>query len=271
MAPTHVAASPGQLWFASGGSLWHLGSGSDRPEQVDTVGPIFDLAALGDTVFVAREGRSFVEGVVGSYTSDGFRGDGVPLKACSLAAGPSVGVWAADCQGLHRLESTPGRLQLRQAVPIPPPFPATSATTRWCLCDMATGAGSLWVVGDPDDPRVWRIAPSGRIVAAIDLPVAPSSIAVAGGSAWITAPLDDVVLQVDAATNRVVRRIAVGRGAAGIVGGDGAVWVAGQLDGTVTRIDPATGEVTDRIHVGGRPTELAFGNGGVWAAVDERS
>ena len=271
VAPKHVAASPGQLWFSSGGSLWHLTSGSDRPEQVDTVGPIYDLAALGDTVFVAREGKSFFEGVVGSYSSDGFRGDGVGLKACSLAAGPSVGVWAADCQGVDRLESTPGRLRLRQNVPIPQPLPATSATTRWCLCDMATGAGALWVVGDPDDPRAWRIAPSGRIVAAIDLPVAPRSIAVAGGSAWITAALDDVVLQVDAATNRVVRRIAVGRGAAGIVGGDGAVWVASQLDGTVTRIDQATGEVTDRIHVGGRPTELAFGDGGVWAAVDERS
>jgi len=270
-APTHVAASAGQLWFSAGDSLWRAGSGSETPVRVDAAGPIYDLAALGDVVFVAREGRSFFEGVVGSYSSDGFRGDGVPLKACSLAAGPSVGVWAADCRGVHRLEATPGRLQLHRYVSIPPAFPETSATTRWCLCDMATGAGALWVVGDPDDPRLWRIAPSGRIMAEIDLPVAPRSIAVAGGSVWITAPLDDVVLQVDAATNRIVRRVAVGRGAAGVVGGAGALWVASQLDGTVTRIDPVTGRVTDRIHIGGRPGELAFGDGGVWAAVDERS
>jgi YVTN family beta-propeller protein len=268
---THLVASPGQLWFSSGGSLWHMGSGSAEPEQVDTVGPIYDLAALGDTVFVAREGKSFLEGVVGSYTSDGFRGDGVGIKACSLAAGESVGVWAADCQGVHRLESTPGRLLKRQYVPIPPPLRTTSATTRWCLCDMAAGGGAIWAVGDADDPRMWRITPAGRIVATIDLPAAPGSIAVVGGSAWITAPLDDVVIQVDSATNRIVRRIPVGRGAAGIAAGAGAVWVANQLDGTVTRIDPAAGRVTDRIHVGGRPSELAFGDGGLWAAVDERA
>ena len=272
VAPTHVAASPGQLWFSSGGSLWHLGSGSDTPEQVDTVGPIYDLAALGDTVFVAREGRSFVEGVVGSYSSDGFRGDGVALKACSLAAGPSVGVWAADCQGVHRLESTPGACSCGRNVPIPQPFPATSATTRWCLCDMATGAGSLWVVGDPDDPRVLAdraVGPHRRC----DRPSGRSEEH--RGGRWIG--LDHGRRSTTSCSRWTRPRIGSSggspsvAGAAGIVGGDGAVWVAGQLDGTVTRIDPATGEVTDRIHVGGRPTELAFGDGGVWAAVDERS
>jgi len=269
--PSHVLVAGDQLWFAADGALWRMRTHTASPVHVDTVGPVHGLAALGDTVFVAREGKGLLEGVVVPYGSDGFRGDGIALTACSLGGAPSVGLWASDCQGVHRLVSSPGRVRLARNVPIPQPFPATSATTRWCLCDIAAGAGTLWVLGDPGDARVWRITPSGKIAATIELPVVPRSIAFAAGSAWITGPLDDVVLQVDAKTNRVVRRIGVGRGAAGIVSGAGAVWAASQLDGTVSRIDPATGRVTDRIRVTGRPTELAFGDGSVWVTVDERS
>jgi YVTN family beta-propeller protein len=223
-------------------------------------------------VFLARDGKELFSGVVVPYEGAGFRGDGVAVLACSLAADPSIGLWAAGCPNVVKIELQAGdRMRVGKTTVIPMPVPETANSTRWCLCDMAVGESSLWVAGDAGDPRIWRIAPSGKIEATIDLPVAPRSIAVAGGSAWVSAPLDDVVVEIDAGTNRVVRRIDVGRGAAGVVAGGNAVWVANQLDGTISRIDPATARVTDTVTVGGRPTELAFGDGTVWVTVDERS
>lgn len=270
-APSHVAVAAGRLWFASGEALWRVDPAQRQPVKVETTGPIHGIAALGGTVFVAREGKSIFEGVIVPYGADGIRGDGVALLACSLTADESIGLWASSCPSVKRIDVQPGRLRVRQTVVIPPRIPETSGTARLCLCDMAGGAGSVWVVGDAADRRVWRIAPSGAVEATIELPVAPRSIVVTDGSAWVTAPLDDVVLQIDAETNGVVRRIPVGRGAAGIAAGANAVWVANQLDGTISRIDLASRKVTDEIDVGGRPSELGFGDGTIWVAVDARS
>ena len=107
-APSHVVVAGDQLWFASGGALWRLGPHAGSPVHVDTVGPVHGLAALGDTVFVAREGKGLLEGLVVPYGSDGFRGDGVALTACSLGAAPSVGLWASDCQGSASARADPG-------------------------------------------------------------------------------------------------------------------------------------------------------------------
>jgi YVTN family beta-propeller protein len=260
------------VWFAASGSLWRLDPSDGTPVHVETVGFVFDLASLGSTVFLAREGEELFSGVVVPYEGAGFRGDGVAVLACSLAADPSIGLWAAGCPNVVKLKLQAGSgITVGPTTVVPMPVPETATSTRWCLCDMAVGEGSLWVAGDAGDPRVWRIGGSGEIEATIELPVAPRSIAVTGGSAWVSAPLDDVVVQIDAGTNRVVRQIDVGRGAAGVVAGGNAVWVANQLDGTISRIDPGIAGVTDEVTVGGRPTELAFGDGTVWVTVDERS
>jgi serine/threonine-protein kinase len=270
--PSHVVIADGQVWFAASASLWRLDPSDGTPVHVETVGAVYDLASLGSTVFLAREGKEVFSGVVVPYEGTGFRGDGVDVLACSLAADPSIGLWAAGCPNVVKIELEAGnRLRVGKTTVIPMPVPESATSTRWCLCDMTVGEGSLWVVGDAGDPRVWRIGASGEIEATIVLPVAPRSIAVTGGSAWVSAPLDDVVVQIDAETNRVVRQIQVGRGAAGVVAGGNAVWIANQLDGTISRIDPATARVTNEVTVGGRPTELAFGDGTVWATVDERS
>jgi serine/threonine-protein kinase len=269
-----VMSGDGQVWYAASGSVWRLDPSDGTPVHVDTVGFVHDLASLGSFVFVARDGKELFTGIVVSYEGPaGFRGDGVDVLACSLTADPSIGgLWAAGCPNVVKIGvQAGGQLSVGKTTPIPMPIPETASSTRWCLCDMTAGEGSLWVVGDAGDPRVWRIGPTGKVEATIDMPVAPRSIAVAGGSAWVSAPLDDVVVQIDTGTNRVVRRIDVGRGVAGVAAGGNAVWVANQLDGTVSRIDPATARVTDEVTVGGRPTELAFGDGTVWVTVDERS
>ena len=250
----------------SGGSIRTAG----EPVKVETVGAIDDLTALGDTVYVAMQGKTFAEGLVVPYFADGIRGDGLALLACSLGAHPSVGLWASDCQSLRELDTRPGRPSIAKTIAIPSLEPASTGTTRWCVCDIAAGEGDVWAVGDAADRRLWRIATAGRIEATVDLPVAPRSIATTPGAVWVSAPLDDVLVKVDTRSNRVVGEIPVGRSPAGVVGDGDAVWVANQLDGTVARLDTATGRVQDAIVVGGRPTELAVVDGAVWVTVDER-
>ena len=269
-APSHVAVAGGEVWFSAGDALWRLDPTVGAPIEVETVGAIHDLAALGDTVYVATQGKTLVEGLVVQYT-DGFRGDGVALQTCALAAHPSIGLWAADCQNLRRLDTRAGRPSIAGTVVIPFLVPPSTGTTRWCLCDVTAGDGDVWAVGDAADSRLWRIATAGRVKATIDLPVAPRSIAATPGAIWVTAPLDDVVVRVDTRSNQVVDQVAVGRSPAGVVAGGGALWVANQLDGTVSRIDPRTGTVQETIEVGGRPGELAFADGAVWVTVDDRA
>jgi serine/threonine-protein kinase len=271
--PSKLVAVGGQVWYAADGAVWRLDPSIGTPVHVETVGFVHDLASLGSTVFVARDGKELFTGIVVAYESPaGFRGDGLDVLACSLAADPSIGgLWAAGCPDVVKIGLNGGQLSVAETTVIPMPIPETASSTRWCLCDMTAGEGSLWVVGDAGDPRIWRIDRAGRIEATIDLPVAPASIAVTGGSAWVSAPLDDVVVQIDTRTNRVVRQVDVGRGAAGVVAGGDAVWVANQLDGTVSRIDPATARVTGQVTVEGRPSELAWDRGTVWVTVDESS
>jgi len=271
-SPTHIATdSAGQVWYAADGELWRLDPRGGEPTRIETVGAVHGIAPLGDRVYVAREGKQIFEGVVVPYETNGIRGDGVALFACSLTADEGIGLWAASCSDVKPIDVSTGRLKVGKAIPIPISLPPTSGTTRWCLCDMTTGDGALWVLGDAADPRMWRLAPPGRVAATIDVGNAPRSIAATPGAIWVTDQLEDVVLQVDTRTNRVVRTIAVGRGAAGIVAGADAVWVANELDGTVSRIDPGTGRVTDEIDVGGRPSEVGVGDGSVWVGVDERT
>jgi YVTN family beta-propeller protein len=271
-SPTHLATdSAGQVWYAADGELWRLHPRGGEPTRIETVGAVYGIAPLGDRVYVAREGKAVFEGVVVPYDTNGIRGDGIALFACSLAAGDEIGLWAASCYDVKPVDVSTDRLKVGDAVAIPVTLPPTSGTFRWCLCDMTEGDGALWVLGDAADPRVWRIAPPGRLVASVDVGRAPRSIAATSGSLWVTDQLDDVVLQVDTRTNRIVRTIAVGRGAAGVAAGGAAVWVANELDGTVSRIDPITGRVTDEIDVGGHPSEVVVGDGRVWVGVDEPS
>ena len=272
-SPTHMATdSAGQLWFAADGVLMRLDPRGGAPTRIETVGAVYGIASLDDTVYVASAGKGIFDRVVVPYETNGIPGDGVALFGlCSMAAGDEIGLWAATCSAVQPIDVSSGRLKVGRATPIPITLPPTSGTTRWCLCAMTAGDGALWALGDAADPRVWRIAPSGRVVAAIHVGSAPRGIAASPGSVWVTDQLEDVLTQIETRTNRIVRRVSVGRGAAGVAAGADAVWVANEQDGTVSRIDPATGRVTDSVDVAGRPGQVVVVDGSVWVGVDERS
>ena len=174
-------------------------------------------------------------------------------------------LWVAGCPSVQRLSTREGPLRELRKVFLPFRSPATVENRRLQFRELAIGAGSLWVLGDALDRRMWRLdARTGDVPKTIELGFPPTSAAVAGGAVWITDGLNDRVVPVDVATGRLLPAVPVGRGASGIAAGAGAVWVANTLDGTVSRIDPVTRRVVATIRVGGLPRGVAVGDQAVW-------
>ena len=120
--------------------------------------------------------------------------------------------------------------------------PQSAETIRFTMRDMAVGEGSLWIIGDAVDRRVFRVDPrSGTIRGTTLLPFAPGRSRPGRAAVWVTGSIDDVVARLDPADGRRLQIIHVGHGASGVAIGAGAVWVASALDHVVSRIDPATG------------------------------
>jgi Protein kinase domain len=271
LTPTHVAVESGQVWFATTDTIWRLDPAVGTPVKIEAVGYVHDLVGLGGTMYVARDGEKLLEGFVVPYDArNGTRADGVSILACSMAASPELGLWAAGCPNVQQLRIEPNRLTKGRLVKLAYLTPTTAANVRQCLCGMTTGAGSIWVVGDASDRRVFRISPNGRLTAVVKLPVAPRGIAFAGGSLWVSAPLDDVVLRVDPATNRVAARVAVGRAPAGLAAGPGGLWVALHVDGRLARVDTERGRVVQTVDVDGYPDDIAAAGDEIWVASDAR-
>ena len=86
-SPTHIATdSAGQVWYAADGELWRLDSRGGEPIRIETVGAVYGIASLGDTVYVAREGKAIFEGVVVPYETNGI---GRPVTGSSPQATPA--------------------------------------------------------------------------------------------------------------------------------------------------------------------------------------
>ena len=264
--PGQLAVTPGGIWMAdfSGGVLWRYEPESSALERITSAGEPRDLAALGNKVYVGADGR-FLSGVVSTYdATTAVRLDSIDLLACAMASGEHV-VWAAGCPYVQRLSTDSGRLRKLVEVLIPYRSPANVENSRVQLRELALGAGSLWVLGDALDRRLWRLdARTGRIEATIPLGFPPTSVTVADDKAWITDGLNDRVVPVDAASNRLLAPVPVGHGASGIAAGAGSVWVTNTLDGTLSRIDPRADKVIATIDVGGAPRAVAVGGGSVW-------
>jgi YVTN family beta-propeller protein len=262
--PGNLAVTPGGIWMAdfTDGVLWRYEHG--RLHRIPSNGEPRDLAALGDKIYVASDGE-FLLGVVTRYdAASGMREQDRDLLACAVASGERV-LWVAGCPFVNRLSTREGPLRELRKVFIPLRSPLTVENQRMQSRELAIGAGSLWVLGDALDRRMWRLdARTGEMLKTIELRFPPTAAAVAGGTVWITDALDDRVVPVDVATGRALPAVEVGRGASGIVAGAGAVWVANTLDGTVSRIDPVTRRVVATIRVGGLPRGVAVGDGTVW-------
>jgi hypothetical protein len=268
--PGNLAVTPGGVWMTdfTEGVLWRLANPGGRAERITSNGEPRDLAAVGTKLYVAVDGKAF-SGAVARYDAiTGIREDTLDQLTCAMASGEGV-VWAAGCPAVQRL-STDGRHLRRLAETfLPYADPANAENTRAQFREMAVGDGSLWVLGDARDRRVWRLdARTGKLLATIPLAFPPRSVAVAGGAAWITDGLDDTVVPVDERTNRPGAPVRVGRGAAGIAGDGDTVWVAGALDGTLTRVDARRRRVARTVRVGGAPREVTVGDGLVWVAGD---
>jgi streptogramin lyase len=264
--PQAVAASAGGVWMGDfrQGVLWRYDPVSKALQRISSNGEPRDIAALGNQVYVAVEGNAFTGQVARYDAATGGRKDSLDLLACAVAAGEGA-VWAAGCPFVQRLNTDSRPLHKLREIFLPFNDPRTASTARVSFQELVIGAGSLWVLGDAFDPRLWRLdARSGKVQATIALPFAPRAAVVTAGAVWLTDTLHDAVVPVDVRSGRVLPAIAVGRGAAGVTAADGAVWVACAIDGTVSRIDPRTRRVTATIRLGGAPSEIDAGRGGLW-------
>jgi YVTN family beta-propeller protein len=264
--PGQLVVTPGGIWMADfrTGVLWRYEPGAPAAEQITSYGEPRDLAALGNEVYVGADGR-YLSGVVSRYdASTGVREDGIDLLACAVASGDGV-VWVAGCPYVQRLSTDSGRLRKLVEVFLPFRAPATVENSRVQFRELAVGEGSVWVLGDALDQRLWRLDErTGKIEQTISLGFPPTSITTAAGKAWITDGLHDRVVPVDASSGRVLPGIPVGAGASGVAAGAGSVWVVNSIDGTLSRIDPRRRRVVATIPVGGTPRAVAVGRGSVW-------
>jgi YVTN family beta-propeller protein len=264
--PQAVAATTGGLWIGDfrQGVLWRYDPATEALQRITSNGEPRDIAAVGDQVYVAVDG-TVSGGLVARYdAATAERRDSIDLLACAVASGEGV-VWAAGCPLAQRLSTDSRRLRKLREVFLPFRDPGSASNSRVAFREMAVGAGSLWVLGDALDPRMWRLdARSGKVQATIELGFPPRSAVVAGGAVWITDALHDTVVPVDLRSGRLLPAIRVGRGAAGVAAAAGAVWVANATDGTVSRIDARARRVTATVDVGGAPSEIDAGLGAVW-------
>ena len=269
--PRSVTAARNRVWVGDfrDGSLWRLDPARGDLQRFTTTGEPRDLTSLGSSIYVAGDGNTIFDGSVTRYDAvTGAREAGVKLTACSVAAGEGV-VWVAGCPLIERLSTGPGALRTLATKLVPYQRPASAETVRFAMHDMAVGEGSLWVIGDAVDRRVFRVDPrTGAIRGITRLPFAPGAIAAGAGGVWVTGSIRDVVARLDPRDGRVRKTIRVGRGVGGVAVGAGAVWVASALDREVSRIDPKTGTIVARIPVDGSPREIVVGAGGIWVTAD---
>jgi YVTN family beta-propeller protein len=273
--PGAVTTGAGRVWLGDyrEGALWTLEPRTGELRRVASVGEPRDLTSLGGKIYVVSDSPEvFAEvftGTVARYDAvTGVRERKLDLYSCTIAGGQGV-LWSMGLFGDKKLSTDPGELRVVRDVAIPYRQPVSVETTRINQRDIAVGYGSVWALGDGIDRRLWRLdRSSGRILATIELPFIPRSVAAGEGGVWVTAPLDDRVLEIDPETNAITATTRTGRGTSGVAAGAGSVWVTSTIDGTVSRIDPGTAEVVDQIDVTGRPREVAVGADGVWVTAD---
>jgi DNA-binding beta-propeller fold protein YncE/tRNA A-37 threonylcarbamoyl transferase component Bud32 len=275
--PGAITTGAGRVWAADyrDGALWTLEPRTGELRRIASVGEPRDLSTLGGKVYVVSDSpevfANVFTGTIARYDAvTGVRERKLDLYSCTVAAGEGV-VWSMGLFGDNRLSTGPGKLHIVRSVWVRTRTPVSVETTRINQRDLAVGYGSVWVLGDGIDRRLWRLdRSSGRVLATVELPFIPRTVAAGEGGVWISAPLDDRVLRIDPETNAITATIRTGHGASGVAAGAGSVWVTSTIDGTVSRVDPRTAEITDEIDVGGRPREVAVGAGGVWLTADAR-
>ena len=263
-APTAVASDAGHVWVTSFGdsTVSLVDENGLRAVRIPIEGAPVGVAANGTTAYIADSadpgGRVTVVSAQGGRPTYSLLSDGI----AAITRGRE-GLWVAYGSKAARMEAVSAyAAKFVDSVPLTPSFGYYAA--------IAVGTGSVWVLDDPANRRLWRIDPvHGRLIDAISLPFVPAAVAVGDGSVWVTGQLADTIARIDPATNRIVKTIKVGREPLGVAVGAGAVWVVDTIDRSVTRIDPVTNRVTKTIHLDRSPTAIAVGDGSVWVAADD--
>jgi DNA-binding beta-propeller fold protein YncE len=273
--PEAVATGNGRVWIASygDGTLWQLDPKTGGLTKIPAFGRPYAVTVHEGSAFVAALGPGQFAGNVSNFDAvTGGRVGGLEIFACSVTSG-AYGVWISGCPNVQQLgsEGASQNPRVRATVAIPFARRLTAANYREALTGIAVGEGSVWVIGDASDRRLWRIEPTRhRITATIELGFPPGGVAAGGGAAWVTDQLGDRLVRIDPATNRVDRAIRVGRGAGGVTFGAGSVWVVDEIAHTVTRVEPQTTSVVATIRVPASPRAVAVGEGSLWVVGDAR-
>jgi streptogramin lyase len=272
--PVAVAAGSGRVWVASyrDGTLWQVEPASGETVKIPAIGRPFDVTVHGGYAYVAALGPSDFSGNVSQFDAVGTQRTGGigGFLACSLTSG-AYGIWVAGCPNVQQLSVSGNHMRIDATVPIPYPQRLSAGNFREALAGMATGDGAIWVVGDANDRRLWRIDPrTRRIVATIALGFPPAKVAAGAGGVWITDQLRDRVVELDPRTYRAVRSVPVARGPVGVTISGGSVWVAGAIGHAVTRIDARNGRVVATIPVAASPQSVAVDGESVWVVGDAR-
>jgi YVTN family beta-propeller protein len=265
--PEAIAAGPDGVWVANSadGTVSKIDPGGSQVSTIRVSGLPVSLAVGEGVVLVATAPPANTLTLIRAQAGSVY--DLIPLHSAAAAAtslvesGPA-GIWLADKEQwtVRRVDPAggtdfrvlaAGRLPLHNGVGE--------------VNDLAVGRNAVWVAGNFEVRRLWRVDPrTARVVATIVLPIAPHRVAVGEGAVWVTGQIENVVLRVDPRTGRVVARIPVGRGGSGIAAAGGSVWVTNEFDGTVSRIDPRTNRIVATIPVGGSPHDLVVSGGSVW-------
>lgn len=270
-----VASGSGRVWVAShgDGTLWQLHPGTGGVRKITAFGRPYAVTLHDGRAYVAALGPGQFAGNVSTFDAvTGARIGGIGRFVCSLTGG-AYGVWVAGCPNVQQLgsEGASEDPRVRATVAIPYARRLTAANYREALHGISAGEGSVWVVGDASDRRLWRIDPvRHRVAATIDLGFPPGGVAVGGGAVWVTDQLGDRLVRIDPATNRVEKSIPVGSGAGGVTFGNGSVWVAEAIAHSVARVDPETNGVVATIPVPASPQAVAVGERSLWVVGDAR-
>jgi YVTN family beta-propeller protein len=264
--PNGVAIVGDDVWIIdrADGTLWRVNARTHQVVQRSSAhGTPADIAVGGDWVLVANGVK---EANIAAFEATTGVLDQLYNLPAGLTASPQLatgpeGIWVATGdRHVGRMRFLTSERDPLTFIPPPPNENGDAA-----FSSAALGEGAVWVVGDLQEPRLWKLDPvSGRIRATVGLPFPPKDVAVGEGAVWVASQLNDMLMRIDPKTGAISGKVAVGKGAAGVAVGAGSVWVANEVDGTVSRVDPRALRVVETIDVGGAPNEIAAGPSGVW-------
>ena len=161
--PGQLVVTPGGLWMADfrGGVLWRYEPGAERLERITSNGEPRDLAASGQGLRGGRRPFPVRGGVPLRRGDRGARGRDRPAGLRhGLRRGRAVG---GRMPGRPAAEHGSRRLRKLHEVFLPFQSPSPSRTRACSSASWTSGEGSLWVLGDALDRRMWRLdgAPRG--------------------------------------------------------------------------------------------------------------